>query len=50
MITQLNYQEIINTLGLFVAISLPIGILFGMTSKIINLFLSLAFGERNIKL
>lgn len=46
----INYQVVINTIGLFLAISVPIGIVLGITEKLANLFFSMVFGERNIKL
>lgn len=50
MLTALNYQIIIDMAVTFIMISMPIGILFGITEKLIKLFLSFVFGDRTIKL
>lgn len=47
---ELNYQTIIDLAGTVVAYALPIGIVFGVVEKVLNLFFSLAFGSKNIKM
>ncbi len=50
MLEELSYQLIINLIGQMMLVSMPIGILFGLTEKLINLFFSMAFGSKNIKI
>ena len=50
MLESLNYQSIIELVSIMIAVSLPIGIVFGLSVKLVNLFISMVFGERNIKL
>lgn len=47
---ELDYQTIINLAGNAVAYALPIGIVFGVAEKMLNLFFSLAFGAKNIRM
>lgn len=46
----LNYQVIIDLVVLFLSLSVPIGIVFGITEKLLNLFYSMVFGDKNIRL
>lgn len=46
----LDYQQIINLVAEFMKYALPIGIIFGMTEKLGNLFFSFAFGSNRVKL
>lgn len=50
MITSLNYQVIVELVATYIMISLPIGILFGLAGKLINMFLSAVFGDKTIKM
>lgn len=50
MLTELNYQTIVDLIGAFMGYALPIGILFGLSEKLVNLFFSIAFGSKTIKL
>lgn len=45
-----NLQVIIDTIGFMLVLSVPIGVMFGVVSKVVNFFFSMAFGDRNIKL
>ena len=47
---ELDYQTIINLAGTVISYSLPIGIVFGVAEKVLNLFFSLAFGAKNIRM
>ena len=47
---ELNYQIVIDMVAEIISLSLPIGITFGLAERLINAFLSMAFGERRIKL
>lgn len=46
----LNYQLIIDMTILFITLSIPIGIVFGIAEKLIKLFLSAVFGDKTINL
>ena len=46
----INYQEIISVVTEFMKVALPIGIIFGLTKKLTNLFFSLAFGKDKVDL
>lgn len=46
----LDYQQIVDIIAEFLKVSLPIGITFGLIQKLVNLFMSSAFGSKNIKL
>lgn len=48
--SSLNYQVIIDAVGVVITNALPIGIAFAFAEKIVNSFLSMAFGERTIRL
>ena len=47
---ELNYQTLIDLVGVCVKNALPIGIVFGIAEKMLNLFFSLAFGAKNIRM
>lgn len=47
---ELNYQIVIDMVAEIIRLSLPIGITFGLAERLINAFLSMAFGERRIRL
>lgn len=46
----LDYQQIVDMVGEVCKYAVPIGILFGVTEKLTNLFFSLAFGKKRIDL
>jgi hypothetical protein len=46
----LDYQVVIDAVGAVITNALPIGIAFAFAEKIVNSFLSMAFGERKIRL
>lgn len=46
----LNYQQIIDAVAMVVTYSLPIGLIFGITEKLVNMFLSFAFGKEKINI
>lgn len=46
----LDYQVVINAVGVVITNALPIGVAFAFAEKIVNSFLSMAFGERKIRL
>lgn len=50
MLETLNYQSIIELIAIFIAVALPIALFFGFAVKMVNFFLSMAFGERQVKL
>lgn len=45
-----DYQEIIGMVAEFMSVALPIGIIFGIGEKLINLFFSLAFGKDKVRM
>ncbi len=45
-----DYQQIINLIGEYLKIAMPIAILFEVSNKGVNLFLGLAFGKEKIDL
>lgn len=49
MTTVLNYQDIIGCAAVMISCALPIGIIFGLAEKLINGFLSIAFGEKKVR-
>lgn len=49
-IETINFQIIIDTIALMVALSVPIALFFGFSARIVNFFFSMVFGDRNIKL
>lgn len=50
MITTLDYQQIIDCVAVVISNALPIGIVFGIAEKMVNAFLSMAFGEKKVRL
>lgn len=50
MIVQVDYQEIISIMAEMIKVSIPIGLIWGITRKILRMFFSIAFGERDVKL
>lgn len=46
----IDYQVVIDLVAECVKNAIPIGIIFGMTEKLGNLFFSLAFGNKRINL
>jgi hypothetical protein len=50
MTTILNYQSIIDCVAVIISAAVPIGIVFGLAEKAVNAFLSMAFGEKRVKL
>lgn len=46
----LNYQQIIDMMVKLISCSLPIGLIFGITEKLVNMFLSFAFGKEKINI
>lgn len=50
MTTVLDYQLVINLAGEVMVTALPIGIVFVLIEKLVNMFLSLASGERKVRL
>ena len=44
------FQQVINLCGDILTYSVPIGLAFGLAEKACNLFFSMAFGEKRIKL
>lgn len=49
MMETVSLQVIIDTIAYMLTISVPIGILFGMASKLTNMFFSMAFGEKKVR-
>lgn len=49
MMMELDYQAIINLVAMIIGVAIPIGVIFGLTEKLINLFLSACFGSKEIK-
>ncbi|MDF2943574.1 MAG: hypothetical protein K0S01_2432 [Herbinix sp.] len=47
---ELNYQYLINLVIMFLMLAMPIGFIFGFAEKILNMFLSMVFGDKYIKL
>lgn len=47
---ELNYQTIVDMVAQIIQLALPIGIVFGLAEKLVNGFLSMAFGEKRVKL
>ena len=47
---ELDYQIIVNLIADFLKYAIPIGLLFGLTEKLCNLFFSMAFGKEKINL
>lgn len=50
MMPVLDYQGIIDAVAVVIKSALPIGIVFALAEKMVNSFLSMAFGERNVRL
>lgn len=50
MITEVNYQQVVDIAAACITAALPIGIIFGLAEKAVNAFLSMAFGEKRIRL
>jgi uncharacterized membrane protein YphA (DoxX/SURF4 family) len=46
----LDYQIIINMVAQIISVALPIGVVFGLAERLVNAFLSMAFGERKVRL
>lgn len=46
----MDYQQIIDMVAECIKIAMPIGVVFGLSEKVINLFLSLAFGKEKVRL
>lgn len=46
----IDYQPIINTLADILQVSIPIGMLFGVSGKLARALISMVTGERRIKL
>ena len=49
MTTTMDYQLIINLVATVLSLSLPIGITFALAEKLVNMFLSFAFGDKKVK-
>lgn len=47
---QLNYQEVISMLVLFLSIAIPIAIIIGVVEVVVNMFLGFVFGKEKVKL
>jgi len=46
----LNYQVIIDAVANVINAALPIAIVFALAEKIVNGFISMAFGEKKVRL
>jgi hypothetical protein len=46
----IDYQTIINLVGTMIGYALPIGCIFGLGEKLVNMFISIAFGEKKIRM
>lgn len=44
------FQQIIDLAGVVLTYSVPIGVAFGLAEKACNLFFSMAFGEKRIRM
>lgn len=47
---ELNYQIVIDMVAHVIELALPIGVTFALAEKLVNGFLSMAFGEKRIRL
>lgn len=45
-----DYSEIIALCAECLAVALPIGFVFGLTGKVYDLFMSMAFGKERVRL
>ena len=45
----LSYQAVIDSVVQIITYAAPIAVIFAMAEKALNLFLSMAFGSRNIR-
>jgi hypothetical protein len=45
-----NYQEVVTLAIAFITMALPIGIVLGVTERIVRFFISAVSGDKNIKL
>ncbi|MEM0173560.1 MAG: hypothetical protein QXI16_03525 [Sulfolobaceae archaeon] len=50
MIQSINYQGIVDIVGVILLVSTPIGLVFGISGKLANMFFSMVFGEKRVKL
>lgn len=46
----IDYQEVVTLCAQMISVALPIGLIFGLSEKLVNGFLSMVFGERRVKL
>lgn len=46
----IDYQEIVSLCAKMISVALPIGLIFGLSEKLINGFLSIVFGEKRVRL
>jgi hypothetical protein len=46
----IDYQGTVTLALAFITMALPIGIVFGITEKLLRMFLSAVTGEKNIKM
>ncbi len=46
----IDYQQVVTLCAEILSVSMPIGIIFGLCSKVCDLFLSLAFGKERVRL
>lgn len=47
---EIDYSQIVALCAECLAVSLPIGITFGLTGKAYDLFMSMAFGKERVRL
>ena len=45
-----NYQQVVDILVVAITLAVPIGFIFGVVEKIINMFFSFAFGKNKVSL
>lgn len=47
---ELDYQQVVDLCAQAMSVGLPIGVIFGLAEKAINLFLSMAFGKERVRI
>lgn len=47
---EIDYSQIVSLCAQCLAVALPIGFTFGLTGKVYDLFMSMAFGKERVRL
>lgn len=45
-----DYSQVVELCAQCLSLAMPIGVIFGLSSKVYNLFLSMVFGKERIKI